>query len=217
TPESRALRHAFFAERAAAKIPDIPDDTPARKIERVAVIGAGTMGGGIAMSFLSTGFPLSLLETSQEALDRGVATIRRNYESSVARKKLTAENAQAAMALLTPTLRYDDVSGVDLVIEAVFEEMDIKQQVFRELDRVTKRTAILATNTSTLDVDRIAEATSRPQDVLGMHFFSPANVMKLLEVVRAEKTGKDALKTVMELAKKIRKTAVVARVCDGFI
>jgi 3-hydroxyacyl-CoA dehydrogenase len=217
TPESRALRHAFFAERAAAKIPDIPDDTPARGIHNVAVIGAGTMGGGIAMNFLSAGLPVTLLEMSQELLDRGVATIRRNFEASVAKKKLAPDKLNAAMALLRPTLHYDDLSNADLVIEAVFEEMDIKQQVFRELQRATKPDAILATNTSTLDVNRIAAATSRPQDVLGMHFFSPANVMKLLEVVRGDKTGKDVLKTVMDVAKRIRKTAVVAGVCDGFI
>jgi 3-hydroxyacyl-CoA dehydrogenase len=217
TPESRALRHAFFAERAASKIPDVPDDTPTRSVRSVAVIGAGTMGGGIAMSFLSASLPVTLLEMTREALDRGMSTIQRNYEASVARKKLTPDKRDAAMALLTPTLRYDDLAKADLVIEAVFEEMDIKQQVFRELDRVTKPSAILATNTSTLDVDRIADATTRPQDVVGMHFFSPANVMKLLEVVRGAKTGKDVLKTVMDVAKTIRKTAVVAGVCDGFI
>ena len=217
SPESKALRHAFSAERAAAKIPDIPDDTPTRVVRQVAVIGAGTMGGGIAMSFLSAGFPVTLLETTQEALDRGAATIRRNYEASVAKKKLTQERLDATLALLKPTLRYGDLTDADLVIEAVFEEMDIKEQVFRELEHATKSTAILATNTSTLDVNRIAAATSRPQDVLGMHFFSPANVMKLLEVVRGARTGKDTLKTVMEVARKIRKTAVVAGVCDGFI
>jgi len=217
TPESRALRHAFFAERAASKIPGIADDTPTRSVRSVAVIGAGTMGGGIAMNFLSAGLPVTLLEMSQDALDRGVATIRRNYEASVARRKLTTEKLDAAMALLTPTLRYDDLAEADLVVEAVFEEMDIKQQVFRELDRVTRQSAILATNTSTLDVNRIAEATTRPQDVVGMHFFSPANVMKLLEVVRGARTSNDVLKTVMDVAKTIRKTAVVAGVCDGFI
>ncbi|HEY3178853.1 MAG TPA: 3-hydroxyacyl-CoA dehydrogenase NAD-binding domain-containing protein [Casimicrobiaceae bacterium] len=217
TPESRALRHAFFAERAASKIPDVPDDTPTRSVRSVAVIGAGTMGGGIAMSFLSAGTPVTLLEMSQDALDRGVATTRRNYESSVEKKRLTPEKLDAAMGLLTPTLRYGDLAKADLVIEAVFEEMDIKQQVFRELDRVTKPSAILATNTSTLDVNQIADATRRPQDVVGMHFFSPANVMKLLEVVRGAKTANDVLKTVMDVAKTIRKTAVVAGVCDGFI
>src|SRR5206468_3812671 len=195
TPESKALRHAFFAERAAAKIPDVADDTPARSVRTVAVIGAGTMGGGIAMSFLSAGIPVSLLEMNQDALDRGMATIRRNFEASIAKKKLTQERLEATMGLLKPTLRFDDLANADLVIEAVFEEMDIKEQVFRELERVTRPDAILATNTSTLDVNRIAAATSRPQDVVGMHFFSPANVMKLLEVVRGAKTGKDVLKT----------------------
>jgi 3-hydroxyacyl-CoA dehydrogenase len=217
TPESRALRHAFFAERAASKIPDVGEDTPRRKIDKVAVIGAGTMGGGIAMNFLNAGIPVVLLETGQEALDKGVATIRKNYEGSLAKGKLTREGLDKTLALLRPTLSYDDVASADLVIEAVFEELEIKEKVFRTLERVTKPTAILATNTSTLDVNRIAAATSRPQDVVGMHFFSPANVMKLLEVVRGAATGKDVLATVMDVAKKIRKTAVVAGVCDGFI
>jgi 3-hydroxyacyl-CoA dehydrogenase len=217
TPESRALRHAFFAERAASKIPDVGEDTPRRKIDQVAVIGAGTMGGGIAMNFLNTGIPVVLLETSQEALDKGIATIRKNYEGSLAKGKLTREGVDKTLALLRPTLSYDDVVSADLVIEAVFEELEIKEKVFRTLERATKPTAILATNTSTLDVNRIAAATSRPQDVVGMHFFSPANVMKLLEVVRGAATGKDVLATVMDVAKKIRKTAVVAGVCDGFI
>ena len=217
SPESRALRHAFFGERAASKIPDVPADTPVRPVKSVAVIGAGTMGGGIAMSFLNAGIPVAILETKQEALDRGLATIRRNYESSVKRGKLTPEKLASRMALLAPTLSYDDVKNADLVIEAVFEEMGVKEAVFRKLDEVMKPGAILATNTSTLDVNRIAAATKRPQDVVGMHFFSPANVMKLLEVVRGEKTAKDVLATVMQVAKKIRKTAVVSGVCDGFI
>jgi 3-hydroxyacyl-CoA dehydrogenase len=217
TPESRALRHAFFGERAASKIPDVPSDTPLRNVESVAVIGAGTMGGGIAMSFLNAGIPVTLLETSQAALDKGLATIRRNYESSVKRGKLTAEKLEARMRLLKPTLSYDDIRAADLVIEAVFEEMGVKEGVFGKLDEVAKPGAILATNTSTLDVNRIAAATRRPQDVVGMHFFSPANVMKLLEVVRGAKTAKDVLATVMQVAKKIRKTAVVSGVCDGFI
>ncbi|HXS53731.1 MAG TPA: 3-hydroxyacyl-CoA dehydrogenase NAD-binding domain-containing protein [Usitatibacter sp.] len=217
SPESRALRHAFFGERAASKIPDVPADTPVRPVKSVAVIGAGTMGGGIAMSFLNAGIPVAILETKQEALDGGLATIRRNYESSVKRGKLTPEKLASRMALLAPTLSYDDVKNADLVIEAVFEEMGVKEAVFRKLDEVMKPGAILATNTSTLDVNRIAAATKRPQDVVGMHFFSPANVMKLLEVVRGEKTAKDVLATVMQVAKKIRKTAVVSGVCDGFI
>ena len=217
SPESRALRHAFFGERAASKIADVPADTPARKVESVAVIGAGTMGGGITMNFLSAGIPVTLLETKQEALDKGVATIRRNYESSVKRGKLTADKVERAMALLKPTLSYGDLKRADLVIEAVFEEMGVKEAVFRKLDDVMHPGAILATNTSTLDVDKIAGFTRRPQDVVGLHFFSPANIMKLLEVVRGKKTAKDVLATVMQLAKKIRKTAVVSGVCDGFI
>jgi len=217
SPESRALRHAFFGERAASKIPDVPAETPVRKVESVAVIGAGTMGGGIAMNFLNAGLPVTILEMKQEALDRGLATIRKNYESSVKRGKLTAEKLEQRMRLLNPTLSYDDIRGADLVIEAVFEEMGVKEAVFRKLDEVAKPGAILATNTSTLDVNRIAAATKRPQDAVGMHFFSPANVMKLLEVVRGAKTAKDVLATVMQVAKKIRKTAVVSGVCDGFI
>ncbi len=217
TPESRALRHAFFAERAAAKIPDVPENTPPRKIASVAVIGAGTMGGGIAMNFLSAGFPVTVLEMKQEALDKGVATIRKNYEGSIKRGKLTAEKLEQNIALLKPTLSYDDIKSADLVIEAVFEDMAVKQKVFEKLDAVAKPGAILATNTSTLDVNRIAAFTRRPQDVVGMHFFSPANVMKLLEVVRGEKTAKDVLVAVMQVAKKINKTAVVSGVCDGFI
>jgi 3-hydroxyacyl-CoA dehydrogenase len=215
--ESKALRHAFFGERAAAKIPDVPADTPTRKIERVAVVGAGTMGGGIAMNFLNAGIPVTILEMKQEALDKGIATIRKNYEGSVKRGKLTAEKAERNMGLLKPTLSYDDIKGADLVIEAVFEEMGVKEGVFRKLDEVMKPGAILATNTSTLDVDKIAGFTKRPQDVVGMHFFSPANIMKLLEVVRGKKTANDVLATVMQIAKKIRKTAVVSGVCDGFI
>ena len=217
TPESRALRHAFFAERAAAKIPDVPENTPARKIASVAVIGAGTMGGGIAMNFLSAGFPVTILEMKQEALDKGVATLRKNYEGSIKRGKLTPEKLQQNMALLKATLSYDDVKTADLVIEAVFEDMAVKQAVFEKLDAVAKPGAILATNTSTLDVNKIAAFTRRPQDVVGMHFFSPANVMKLLEVVRGEKTAKDVLVAVMQVAKRINKTAVVSGVCDGFI
>ncbi|MCZ2291076.1 MAG: enoyl-CoA hydratase/isomerase family protein [Burkholderiales bacterium] len=217
TPESKALRHAFFGERAASKIPDVPEDTPTRRIEKVGVIGAGTMGGGITMNFLNAGIPVVLLETRQEALDRGVATMRRNYEGQVKKGRLAQDKLEQRMVLLSPTLSYDELRDVDLVIEAVFEEMDVKRQVFERLDASCKPGAILATNTSTLDVNRIAGFTKRPQDVLGMHFFSPANIMKLLEVVRGEKTAKDVLATVMQLARRIRKTAVVAGVCDGFI
>jgi 3-hydroxyacyl-CoA dehydrogenase len=217
TPECRALRHIFVAERAASKIPDVPQDTPQRDIRSVAVIGAGTMGGGIAMNFLNAGIPVRLLEMKQEALDRGVATIRKNYEAQVAKRKLKQDKLEQRMALLSPTLSYEDIREADLVIEAVFEELGVKQKVFEQLDAVARPGAILATNTSTLDVNRIAAFTKRPQDVVGLHFFSPANVMKLLEVVRGEKTAHDVLATVMTLAKTIRKTAVVSGVCDGFI
>jgi 3-hydroxyacyl-CoA dehydrogenase len=217
TPECKALRHAFLGERAASKIPDVPEDTPQRAIQRVAVIGAGTMGGGISMNFLNAGIPVTLLEMKQDALDRGIATIRKNYESQVKKGKLKQDKYEQRMALLTPTLNYADIAQADLVIEAVFEEMGVKQTVFKKLDEVMKPGAILASNTSTLDVNQIAAFTARPQDVVGMHFFSPANVMKLLEVVRGEKTAKDVLATVMAVAKKIRKTAVVSGVCDGFI
>lgn len=217
TPESRALRHLFLAERAASKIPDVPSDTPKREIRKVGVIGAGTMGGGISMNFLNAGIPVTILETKQEALDRGLATIRKNYEAQVAKGKLKQDKYEQRMALLTSTLSYDDLKDVDLVIEAVFEEMGVKETVFKKLDEVAKPGAILASNTSTLDVDQIAAFTKRPQDVVGMHFFSPANVMKLLEVVRGKETAKDVLATVMALAKKIKKTAVVSGVCDGFI
>jgi len=217
TPESAALRHAFFGERAASKIDDVPADTPTREIKQVAVIGAGTMGGGISMNFLNAGIPVVILETKQEALDRGLATIRKNYEAQVKKGKLKQDKYEQRMSLLTPTLDYAALGNADLVIEAVFEEMGVKETVFKQLDTVMKPGAILASNTSTLDLNRIASFTKRPADVVGMHFFSPANVMKLLEVVRGEKTGKDVLATVMKLAKKIRKTAVVSGVCDGFI
>jgi len=217
TPESRALRHAFFGERACAKIPDVPENTPTRKVERVAVIGAGTMGGGISMVFLNAGIPVVMLEMKQEALDRGIGTIRKNYENTMKKGKLKPEQLESRMALLTGTLSYGDIAGADLVIEAVFEEMGVKETVFKKLDEVMKAGAILASNTSTLDVNKIASFTKRPQDVIGMHFFSPANVMKLLEVVRGAATAKDVLATVMQLAKKIKKTAVVSGVCDGFI
>jgi 3-hydroxyacyl-CoA dehydrogenase len=217
TPECRALRHLFTAERAASKIPDVPEDTPQRSIASVAVIGAGTMGGGISMNFLNAGIPVKILEMKQEALDRGIATIRKNYEAQVKKGKLKQDKYEQRMALLSTTLSYDDLSAADLVIEAVFEEIGVKEAVFKELDRVMKPGAILASNTSTLDVNKIASFTKRPQDVVGLHFFSPANVMKLLEVVRGEKTAKDVMATVMTTAKKIKKTAVVSGVCDGFI
>ncbi|MBN9625730.1 3-hydroxyacyl-CoA dehydrogenase [Acidovorax delafieldii] len=217
TPESRALRHLFMAERAASKIPDVASDTPKRDIKLVGVIGAGTMGGGISMNFLNAGIPVKILEMKQEALDRGVATIKKNYEAQVKKGKLKQDKYEQRMALLSTTLSYDDLKDCDLIIEAVFEEMGVKEAVFKQLDAVAKPGAILASNTSTLDVDKIAAFTKRPQDVVGMHFFSPANVMKLLEVVRGKETAKDVLATVMAIGKKIKKTSVVSGVCDGFI
>ena len=217
TPESAALRHIFMAERAASKIPDVGPEVQPRAIAKVAVIGAGTMGGGIAMNFLNAGIPVTMLEMKQEALNRGVETISKNYEAQVKKGKLKQDKYEQRMALLKTTLSYADIGDADLVIEAVFEEMGVKEAVFKQLDEVMKPGAILASNTSTLDVDQIAAFTQRPQDVVGMHFFSPANVMKLLEVVRGAKTAKDVLATVMQIAKKIKKTAVVSGVCDGFI
>jgi 3-hydroxyacyl-CoA dehydrogenase len=217
TPESRALRHVFAAERAAGKIADLPAGTPLREIRKVGVIGAGTMGGGITMNFLNAGIPVVLLETKQEALDKGLATIRRNYENSAKKGKLTAEQVEQRMGLVTPAMDYAPFADADLVIEAVFENMEVKEQVFRKLDEVCKSGAILASNTSYLDINKIAAFTKRPGDVLGLHFFSPANVMRLLEVVRGAKTAPDVLATCMALAKRIRKTAVVSGVCDGFI
>jgi 3-hydroxyacyl-CoA dehydrogenase len=217
SPESRALRHAFFAERAAAKIPDVPPETPVRPLNRVAVIGAGTMGGGIAMTFLNAGLPVTLVESNAGALERGLAAMHRNYDASVKRGKLEASEVERRMARLAPTLSMDEVASADLVVEAVFEDIVVKEEVFRRLDKAARPGAILATNTSTLDVDRIARATSRPADVVGMHYFSPANVMRLLEVVRGEATAKDVLATVMQVAKRTGKTAVVSGVCDGFI
>ena len=217
TPESMSLRHLFVGERAASKIPDVPADTPQRSIAKVAVIGAGTMGGGISMNFLSAGIPVTLLEMKQEALDRGVGVMRGNYEAQVKKGKLKQDKLDQRMALLNTTLSYDAIADADLVIEAVFEDMGIKETVFKKLDEVMKPGAILASNTSTLDINQIARFTKRPQDVVGLHFFSPANVMKLLEVVRGDATAQDVLATVMALSKKIKKVAVVSGVCDGFI
>lgn len=215
--ESKALRHLFFSERLASKIADLPEDTAVRTIKSVGVIGAGTMGSGIAINFLNAGIPVVILETKQEALDRGMASVGKVYESQVKKGKMKPEKAQERVALLKGSLSYDDLKDVDLVIEAVFEELSVKEAVFKKLDAVCKPGAILASNTSTLDLNKIAGFTQRPQDVVGAHFFSPANVMKLLEVVRGEKTAPDVLATMMKLAKKIKKTAVVSGVCDGFI
>ncbi len=217
SPESAGLRHAFFAERQASKIEDVPRETPLRKVESAGVIGAGTMGGGIAMNFAMAGIPVNLLEINQEALDKGISVIRGNFERSAKKGRFTAEQVEGFMRRIRGTTTYDDFEEVDLVIEAVFENPEIKYEVFRTLDEVCKPGAILASNTSFQDIDRIAAVTARPQDVLGMHFFSPANVMKLLEVVRGEQTADDVLATVMALSKKIRKVAVLAGVCYGFI
>ncbi len=215
--QSAAQRHIFFAERKASKIDGIASDIALRPIAKVGVIGAGTMGGGITMNFLSAGIAVTIVEQAKEALNRGVGVIRKNYEASAAKGRLTTEQVEKAMGLLTPSLSLDDLSDCDLIIEAIFENMDVKKEVFGKLDAIAKPGAILASNTSYLNVDEIAASTSRPQDVLGMHFFSPANVMKLLEVVRGAKTADDVLATVMALAKKIKKVAVVAGVCHGFI
>ena len=217
TDESRALRHLFFAERQVSKIPDVPEDTPTHEIKSAALIGAGTMGGGIAMNFANAGIPVKMLELNQAALDKGLAIVRKTYAATVAKGRLTQEAMDKRMGLFTGVTSYDDIKEVDIVIEAVFEDMPVKKQVFEILDKVCKPGAILATNTSTLDVNEIAAITSRPQDVLGLHFFSPANVMKLLEVVRAKKTSKDVLASAMKLSKAIKKVGVVAGVCDGFI
>ncbi len=215
--QSKALRHVFFAERAAAKIDDIPADTPLVPINKVGVLGAGTMGGGITMNFLSAGIPVTIIEREKEALDRGVGIIRKNYERTASRGRMTEGQVEGAMSLLTPSLSYDDLADCDLVIEAVFETMEVKIDVFGKLDKIVKDGAILATNTSYLNVDEIAAATKRPEWVIGLHFFSPANIMRLLEIVRGAKTSPSVLKTSMALSKKIGKVAVVAGVCHGFI
>ncbi|HWA62886.1 MAG TPA: 3-hydroxyacyl-CoA dehydrogenase NAD-binding domain-containing protein, partial [Caulobacteraceae bacterium] len=212
--QSAAQRYAFFAERQAAKIPDVPDDTPVIPVNKVGVIGAGTMGGGIAMNFMNAGIPVTIVEVKQDALDRGVATIRRNYERS--RSAVPAET-EARMSRLTPSLDMSALADCDLVIEAVFERMDIKKDIFAKLDAICKPGAILATNTSALNIDEIASATKRPEAVIGLHFFSPANVMKLLEIVRADHTSKEVIATSMKLAKKIGKIAVLVGVTPGFV
>ena len=215
--QSAAQRHMFFAERQAAKIDGLPKDMQLRDIKKVGVIGAGTMGGGISMNFLQAGIPVTIVEMTKGALDRGVGVILKNYEASAAKGRFSADKVEKMMGLLTPTLSMEDLADCDLVIEAVYESMDVKKDVFGKLDKIVKPGAILASNTSYLDVNEIAASTSRPADVLGMHFFSPANVMKLLEVVRGDQTALDALATVMALSKKIKKVAVVAGVCHGFI
>jgi len=215
--QARAQQYFFFAERKASKIEGLPEDTKPRDIRRVGVIGAGTMGGGISMNFLSAGIPVTIVEMAQDALDRGAGTIRKNYEATASKGKMSTDQVSQAMGLLTPTLDFNALSECDLIIEAVFENMDVKKEVFGRLDAIAKPGAILASNTSYLNIDEIAASTSRPQDVVGLHFFSPANIMKLLEVVRGAKTAPDVLVTAMQLAKRIRKVAVVAGVCYGFI
>jgi 3-hydroxyacyl-CoA dehydrogenase len=215
--ESKAMRHAFFAERAASKIPDVPDSTPTLEVKKVAIIGAGTMGGGIGMAFANAGFAVTLIETKQEALDRGLELIRKNYAATVSKGRLSQADMDKRMALLVGSLDYAAIADADLVIEAVFENLDVKRDVFAKLDALAKPGAILATNTSTLDVNAIAAATRRPDSVVGLHFFSPANVMRLLEIVRGAKTSREVMATVMKVSKAIRKVGVVSGVCDGFI
>lgn len=215
--ESKALRHAFFGERLAGKVADVPADTPLRAIRHAAVVGAGTMGAGIAMTFANAGIPVILLDTTQAALDQGLAAIRANYAATLKKGKLTQEQFEQRLALVGASLDYAEIAMADIVVEAVFEDMGVKESVFRQLDAVMKPDAILASNTSTLDLNRIAGYTKRPQDVIGTHFFSPAHVMKLLEIVRGAATGKDVLASVLALSKKLKKTGVVSGVCDGFI
>lgn len=214
---SQAQRHLFFAEREVAKIPDVPKTTPVRDINSVAVIGAGTMGGGIAMNFVNAGMPVTVLEVDRAGLERGLGIIRKNYSIAVDKGRMTEEQLEQAMGMITPTTDYADVAGADLVIEAVFENMEIKKQVFTKLDGVCKQGAILASNTSSLDLNEIAAVTNRPGDVIGMHFFAPANIMKLLEIVRGEQTAADVIATAMATAKKIRKVGVLVGVCFGFV
>ncbi|MCU1274275.1 MAG: peroxisomal bifunctional enzyme, partial [Bryobacterales bacterium] len=215
--ESRAMVKFFFAEREIAKIPDIPKDTATAEIRSAAVVGAGTMGGGIAMNYANAGIPVLLKEVSQEALDRGFATIRRNYASSVAKDKMTPQQMERTMALIKPTLTYDGFDQVDIVAEAVFESMELKKATFAELGRVTRPECILASNTSTLDIDEFAQSSGRPEKVLGMHYFSPANVMKLVEIVRGRESSKETLATGMKLAKKLNKVGVLVGNCFGFV
>jgi 3-hydroxyacyl-CoA dehydrogenase len=217
SPQRAGLIHAFFAEREVAKVKGLPKETPVRDIHKVGVIGAGTMGGGIAMNFANAGIPVTIAEVKQEALDKGLAVIRRNYENTAKKGRITQAQVEERMSLISGTLTYDDFSDVDLVIEAVFESMDLKRKIFGQLDDACKPGAILASNTSTLSIDDIAAATKRPQDVIGLHFFSPANVMKLLEIVRGEKTSDEVKATAMALAKKIRKVGVMVGNCYGFV
>jgi 3-hydroxyacyl-CoA dehydrogenase len=215
--ESKAQRYFFFAEREAMKIPDVPPDTPTLPIRKAAVLGAGTMGGGIAMNFANVGIPVSVVEVSREALERGLGVVRKNYEATAARGRLTKDDVERRMALIAGSVDYGDVADADVIVEAVFEEMAVKKEVFAKIDSIAKADAVLATNTSTLNVDEIAAATTRPQSVIGTHFFSPANVMRLLEVVRGALTSKTVIATAMALAKQIQKVPVLVGVCDGFV
>jgi len=215
--ESKALRHLFFAERDVAKVPDVPKDTPARDIRRAAVVGAGTMGGGIAMTYANAGIPVLLKDVDRAALDRGLATIRRNYDVTMSKGKMAAEQVEKTMALITPTTSYDGFDQVDIVVEAVFENMDLKKTTFAELGKVTRPDCVLASNSSTLDIDEFAKASGRPPQVVGHHFFSPANVMKLLEIVRGRETSKEVIATSLKLAKKLGKVGVVVGNCFGFV
>jgi 3-hydroxyacyl-CoA dehydrogenase len=217
SPQSAARRYFFFAEREAAKIPDLPKDTPVRPVRRAAVLGAGTMGGGIAMTFANAGIPVALIDVSRQALERGLANIEKNYASTVSKGRLSQGDLDARLALIRGSTEFDVMADADLVIEAVFEEMGLKQEIFGKLDKVCRPDAVLATNTSTLDVNKIAAATSRPEQVIGMHFFSPANVMKLVEVVRGAKTSKETIATAMALTKALDKVGVLVGVCDGFV
>src|SRR5437867_8091821 len=217
SPESKAQRYFFFAEREAAKIPDVPPDTPAKEIKKAAVIGAGTMGGGIAMNFANVGIPVTVVEVQQEALDRGLGIVRKNYETTASRGRLTMADVEKRMGLIKGTTDFNAIADADIVVEAVFEEMPIKQEVFAKIDKICRADAVLATNTSTLDVNAIAGATARPESVVGMHFFSPANVMRLLEVVRGAKTSKAAIATAMAVGRRIGKVPVLVGVCDGFV
>ena len=217
SPESKAQRYFFFAEREAAKIPDVPGDTPTREIRKAAVIGAGTMGGGIAMNFANVGIPVTVVEVARDALDRGLTVVRKNYEATASKGRLAPQDVETRMALIHGTTDFGVIADADIVVEAVFEEMPIKKEVFAKIDSIAKAGAVLATNTSTLDVNEIASATARPESVIGMHFFSPANVMRLLEVVRGAKTAKPVIATAMSVGRRIHKVPVLVGVCDGFV
>ena len=215
--QSAAQRYAFFAQRQVAKIPDIEPDTEIKPFTSIGVIGAGTMGGGISMNFANVGIPVTIIEQSQERLDKGLGIIRKNYENTASKGRITLEEVEKRMQCISGNISIDSLSGTDLIIEAVFENMDLKKEIFSKLDLIAKNNAILATNTSALNINEIAETTKRPENVIGLHFFSPANVMKLLEIVRGEKTSKQIIATSMALAKNIGKTAALVGVCPGFV